>query len=57
LIIFRIGKLDPLVDLSLLHGRKQQAHGRQARGILGAHRRLHVFVDLLPEAQYGLAWN
>ena len=44
-----VGELDALVDFALLDGRKDEADGRQARLILGAHRRLHVFRDLVLE--------
>ncbi len=42
-----VAELDALVDFLLLDRREDEADGRQARRILGAHRRLHVFADLL----------
>ena len=50
-------ELDALVDFLLLERGEQQADGAQALGVLGAHRGLHVFGDLVLEAHGRLSWK
>jgi hypothetical protein len=48
-----IAELGAGVDLALLDGGEGKSDGRQARRVLGAHRRLHVLGDLLLEGNTG----
>jgi hypothetical protein len=46
----RVVQHHALIDLFLLEGGQQQADGAQALAVLGAHGGLHVFGDLVFEA-------
>jgi hypothetical protein len=45
-----VGQDNALIHFFLLHCGKQQPHGAQARAVLGAHRRFHVFGDFVFQA-------